>query len=187
MASSREVLAPRSFVRRLTAAWGPTVASAALSTALACGVAGAIVFSGHPAAAESAYESAYGFDRTWNAALRMIRVDMGCKVLEKDDRSGYLMFEYHSAEGGKKVSSGSMEFIRPREQDGAVRIVVQLPQMPRYHEQVLIDTLVRKMRAEYGDPPQARPKPPVEPAPAAPPAPKDARDGGVAVEAGDTF
>jgi hypothetical protein len=171
-------------VTRLMRAWGPTAASAALSTMLACGAASAIVLTGHPAAAETAYESAYGFDRTWNAALRMVRVDMGCKVTEKDDQSGYLMFEYHSAEGGgKKVTSGSMEFIRPRDQDGAVRIVVQLPAMPRYHEQVMIDTLARKMRAEYGDPPQAKPKPPpVEPAPAAPPAP---RDGGVAVDAGD--
>jgi hypothetical protein len=181
----RSSRAPRSIVQRVLTGWAPTVASAALSGVLACGVASAIVLTGHPAAAETAFESAYGFDRTWNAALRMVRIDMGCKITEKDDQSGYLMFEYRSAEGdGKKVSSGSMEFIRPRDQDGAVRIVVQLPKMPRYHEQVMIDTLVRKMRAEYGEPPQARPKPPpVEPAPAQP-APKD---GGAPVEAGESF
>jgi hypothetical protein len=162
----------------LKRAWGPTVASAALSTALACGVAGAIVLTGHPAEAETTYESTYGFDRTWNAALRMVRVDMGCKITEKDDQSGYLMFEYRSAEGGgsKKTSSGSMEFVKPKEPDAPVRLVIQLPQMPRYHEQVMLDTLVKKMRAEYGDAPQPRPKPPAPPA--APVAPAPATDGG---------
>ena len=167
--------------RGLLASWGPTVASAALSAVLACGAASAIVFTGHPAEAETSYDSAYGFDRTWNAALRMVRVDMGCKITEKDDQGGYLMFEYHSADGGKKVSSGSMEFIRSHEPDAPVRIVIQLPQMPRYHEQVMLDTLVRKMRAEYGDAPQATPKP-QPPEPKAPPP-----DGGKAPDASEAF
>jgi hypothetical protein len=102
---------------------------------------------------------------------------MGCKVTEKDDHTGYLMFEYHPADGGKKVTNGTMEFIRSHDQDGSVRIVIQLPQMPRYHEQVLLDSLVRKMRAEYGDPPQAKPKDP-----AAPPAPPPS-DAGVSPDA----
>ena len=142
----------------------------ALSTALGCGVAAAIVFTGQPAEAETAYESAYGFDRTWNAALRLVRVDMGCKITEKDDQSGYLMFEYHSSESGKKVSSGSIEFIKPRDRDqeSGVRIVIQLPQMPRYHEQGMLDSLVKKMRSEYGDAPQPRPKPPNAPPPPSP-------------------
>ncbi len=166
MDASSDAQGGRSLFRVFPSAWRHTVASAAVSTALACGVAGAIVFTGQPAEAESSYESTYGFDRTWNAALRMIRVDMGCKITEKDDQSGYLMFEYHPSDS-KKVSSGSMEFIRSRDQDGSVRLVLQLPQMPRYHEQVMIDTLVRKMRAEYGDAPQ--PKPRQAPPPPAPP------------------
>ncbi len=150
------------------------LASVVLSTVLALGVAGAIVFTGQPAEAETSYDSTYGFDRTWNAAVRMVRVDMGLKVTEKDDQSGYLMFEYKSSESGKKVSNGSIEFVRSKEPDAPVRLVIQLPQMPRYHEQVMLDTLVRKMRAEYGDPPQAKPKPP-------PPAPTEGAlgDGGV--------
>jgi hypothetical protein len=51
-----------------------------------------------------------------------------------------------------------MEFIRAKD-TGAVRVVVQIPQMPGYHEQVLIDALQRKMRAEYGDPPKKPPLP----------------------------
>ena len=116
-----------------------------------------------PASAKSAYDSAYGFDRTWNAGLRLVRVDLGLKVTEKDDTNGYLLFDYRSPESGRKPVPGSMEFIKGK--DGSVRVVVQISQMPGYHEQVLVDHLQRKLRAEYGDPPK---KPPV------PAAPKDA-------------
>jgi hypothetical protein len=119
------------------------------------GVAAAVVLTGEPATAKTSYDSSYGFERTWNAAYRMVRVDMGLKVNEKDETTGYLLFDYKSAESAK-VTSGSMEFIRSREPDSPVRVVVQLPQMPRYHEQVLVDSLVRKMRIEYGDPPPPR-------------------------------
>lgn len=116
-----------------------------------------------PASAKSAYDSAYGFDRTWNAGLRLVRVDLGLKVTEKDDTNGYLLFDYKSPESGQKPVPGSMEFIKGK--DGAVRVVVQIAQMPGYHEQVLVDNLQRKLRTEYGDPPKKAP-------PAA--APKDA-------------
>ena len=116
-----------------------------------------------PADAKSAYDSAYGFDRTWNAGLRLVRVDLGLKVTEKDDTNGYLLFDYKSPESGMKAVPGSMEFIRGK--DGTVRVVVQITQMPGYHEQVLVDHLQRKLRTEYGDPPS---KPPM------PSAPKDA-------------
>jgi len=180
MDASSHVQGKRSLSRWLAGPLRHTVASAALSTALACAVAGAIVFTGQPAEAEASYESTYGFDRTWNAALRLVRVDMGCKVLEKDDQSGYMMFEYHPADRGKKVSNGSMEFIRSHDQEGTVRIVLQLPQMPRYHEQVMLDSLVRKMRTEYGDAPQPKPK-------QAPPPSTPVTDGGVAADSGGGF
>ena len=129
------------------------------------------------AQAKSAYESSYGFDRTWNAGLRLVRVDMSMKVTEKDETNGYLLFDYKSPESGKPVP-GSMEFIRSKE-NGAVRVVVQIPQMPGYHEQVLVDSLARKLRNEYGDPPK-------RPSPSPPPKDKDkdAKDAGAA-EQGD--
>jgi hypothetical protein len=175
MTSSSDVQGRRWRVGAALAKWGPAVASAVLSSALACGVASAIVLTGQPAQAETVYDSAYGFERTWNSALRMVRVDMGCKVTEKDDQTGYLMFEYHSGDSAKKGSPGTMQFIRPHEKDASVRLVIQLAQMPRYHEQVLLDTLVRKMHAEYGDPPQ----------PTAPPPPAPVADAGARQEAGN--
>src|SRR6476469_2379844 len=101
-----------------------------------------------PADAKSNYDSAYGFDRTWNAGLRLVRVDLGLKVSEKDDAVGYLLFDYKSPESGSKPVPGSMEFIRSKD-DNTVRVVVQIAQMPGYHEQVLVDQLARKLRNEY--------------------------------------
>ena len=141
----------------------PSLPPRVLATTLGAGIVAAVVLSGSMATAKSSYDSRYGFDRTWNAALRLVRVDLGYKVIEKDDTNGYLLFEYRSPES-TKTSSGSIEFIRTRDD---VKVVVQLPQMPRYHEQVLLDGLVRKMRDDYGDPP-----PPRKDAP--PPPPSDA-------------
>ena len=130
-------------------------------TVCALAVAGAIVGLTPDARAKSAYDSSYGFDKTWNAGLRLVRVDLNLKVTEKDDQNGYLLFDYRSSESGNKTIPGSMEFIRSRD-DGHVRVVVQIPQMPGYHEQVLVDSLARKLRNEYGDPPK-KPVVPVGP------------------------
>ncbi len=135
----------------------PRLFAPVIASLLGLAVAAAIVLTGDPATAKTSYDSAYGFERTWNAAIRMVRVDMGFKVTEKDDTTGYLLFDYKSAEGGSKTTSGSLEFIRSKEPDAPVRVVVQLPQMPRYHEQMMVDTLTKKMRAEYGEPPPRRP------------------------------
>jgi len=111
--------------------------------------------------AKATYESPYGYERTWNAALRLVRVDNGWKVTEKDEASGYILFEYRSPENAK-ATPGSFELVRGRDADAPVSVVVQLTQMPRYHEQLLVDALASKMRREYGEPPARR-------APALPP------------------
>ncbi len=132
----------------------------AAGTLAASLVAGSVAMTGHSMAdAKAGYESAYGFERTWNASTRLLRVDLGFRVLEKDETTGYMLFEYTSGESGKKVSSGSLEFVGGREPGSIVHVVVQLPEMPRYHEQNLVDQLVKKLKAEYGDPPKRLPKP----------------------------
>ena len=144
--------------------------AAVVGTITALGVTAVISLSAPRADARSAYESPYGYDRTWNAALRLVRVDNGWKVTEKDDASGYLLFEYRSPESGK-ATPGSLELVRGSGQGSTstVSVLVQLPQMPHYHEQVVLDALASKMRREYGDPP-AR-KHPADP-------PEDAGDAG---------
>jgi hypothetical protein len=115
-------------------------------------VAAALAFTALAAQAKSTYDSPYGYDRTWNAALRLVRVDNGWKVTEKDDASGYILFEYRSPDSAK-ATPGSMEIVRRPDTDGPVTVLAQLPQMPHYHEQVLLDALASKMRREYGDAP----------------------------------
>src|SRR6202142_1013158 len=94
--------------------------------------AAAVAFIAIAAQAKSTYESPYGYDRTWNAAMRLVRVDNGWKVTEKDETNGYLLFEYSSAEGGK-TTAGSIELVRGHDPADAVRVLVHLPQMPHYH------------------------------------------------------
>ncbi len=147
----------------LAASWLTRALAPALGATLGCVVAMAVVLTSASADAQTSYESAYGYDRTWNAAVRLVRVDMGLKLVEKDDATGYLMFEYRAPGTGSKPTSGSMEFVRSREIDAPVRVVVQLPQMPRYHEQVMLDSLIRKMKAEYGEAPERPRTPPPAP------------------------
>src|ERR1700733_673865 len=133
--------------------WGSS--KVALLGALS-GVAVAAVLAAAPgASAKATYESPYGYARTWNAAMRLVRVDNGWKVTEKDETNGYLLFEYSSPEGGK-TTAGSFELVRGHDPEAPVSVLVHLPQMPHYHEQVILDALASKMRREYGDPPEHR-------------------------------
>src|ERR1700735_3218996 len=87
-------------------------------------VSAAIALTAPGASAKSAYESPYGYDRTWNAALRLVRVDNGWKVTEKDDANGYLLFDYRSS-SGDKVYPGTMELVRGRDPDAPVSVLIQ--------------------------------------------------------------
>ena len=120
------------------------------------------------AVASVAYDSPYTFEQTFGTALRLVRVDLGCKVTEKDADNGYLLFDYTSSESGKQVHHGSVEIVRGKSR---MHVTVQLPSLPRYHEQMIVDALARKLLAEHGDPPRNKPTPP--PAP-----PDDAGAGG---------
>ena len=112
--------------------------------------------------------SAYSKAQTYSGALRYVRVDLGYELVEKDPDAAYLIFKY-TAPGQSKSSAvtGTLEVV---EADGGVRLFVSLPRMPEYHERMLRDGLLKKLRDEYGTPPPAK-KPADKPAdkPAAPP------------------
>lgn len=107
-----------------------------------------------PAFAKTSRDSPYAFEQTWNSAVRLLRVDLGYKIDEKDERNGYLLFEYEDkgVKGG-----GSIEMFRG---DKAVRVICQLPKFPSYHEVVILDRLEKKLREEYGPPPEKLKPPP---------------------------
>lgn len=112
--------------------------------------------------AKSSYDSQYGYERTWNAALRLVVVDLSFKVNEKDAQSGYILFDYKSTESGAKATPGSFELIRGQTPSEPVHVIAQLPAMPSYHEQVLLDELARKLKDEYGEPIVIKKQAPVE-------------------------
>jgi hypothetical protein len=102
------------------------------------------------ASASVAYSSPYPFDQTYATTLRMLHVDMGFKILEKDKDLGYILFEYTSPESGNKVVSGSIELVETK---SGTNVAVQVPAMPQYHEQMIVDSLSKKLSKEYGSPP----------------------------------
>ena len=92
-------------------------------------VVAAITMTALGADAKSSYESPYGFEPTWNAALRLVRVDNGWNVTEKDEAGGYLLFAHKSADRAK-ATPGSLELVRGQSADAPIRVVVQIPEMP---------------------------------------------------------
>lgn len=115
-----------------------------------------VALSSGEASANVAYESPYTFEQTFGSALRLVRVDLGCKVTEKDGDNGYLLFEYTSSESGKRVHRGSIEVVRHKR---GTHVAVQLPSLPSYHEQMIVDALARKLIAEHGEAPRVKPEP----------------------------
>ncbi len=122
-----------------------------------------VVLRAGDAGASVAYDTPYSFEQTYGTAMRLIRVDLGCIITEKDPANGYLLFEYTSPESGSRVHRGSLEIVRGRD---STHIAVQLPTLPQYHEQMIIDALNKKLTAEHGSPPP-KPKPAPAPGPVA--------------------
>lgn len=104
--------------------------------------------------AKSGMESGYTWEQTWNTTLRLLRVDLGYKVLEKDEAAGYVLFEY--ADKGA-TSSASIELLKGA---ATIRVVCQIPKFPSYHESVVLDRLSRKLKNEFGAPPDKPKSPP---------------------------
>jgi hypothetical protein len=102
-------------------------------------------------------DSDYTKAQTYSAALRYLRVDLGYEVVEKDPDAAYLIFRYTHTGQNKRPTNGTIEVVETR---GRVKLLVQIPEMPEYHERVLRDGLLKKLRLEYGEPPA---KPPVTP------------------------
>ncbi|MBK7586538.1 MAG: hypothetical protein IPI67_40910 [Myxococcales bacterium] len=143
---------------------------------LAAGVllVGSAVFSSRGASARVEGDSDYSKAQTYNAALRYVRVDLGYEIVEKDPDVGYLLFRYEPPGRKNNPTNGSIEVIESKER---VKIVIQLPQMPTYHEATLRDGLLKKLRTEYGEPPRKK-KPEDKPA-------QPGADGGVEGGAGN--
>jgi hypothetical protein len=119
-----------------------------------------------PVAARVDGSSGYSKAQTYSGALRYVRVDLGYEVVEKDPDAAYLIFKY-TAPGQTKAAAvtGTLEIV---EANAGVRLFVSLPRMPEYHERMLRDGLLKKLREEYGAPPPPPKKPADKPVPPEP-------------------
>jgi hypothetical protein len=126
---------------------------------LACALfAASFVLAPSVAEARQSIDLPYPIEQSWNAAVRLVRVDMGFAITERDRESGFLLFTYRDT---TRSSAASIELI-PADVGGVVgvRVVVQIPAMPTYMERHLLTRLDRKLHDDYGEP---RRPPPREP------------------------
>ena len=105
----------------------------------------------------------YPYSLVWTTAVRMIRVDYESPITEKDKDEGYFLFSFlHQG----KEHPGSFEVIE--DADNGARVVVQIPAMPSYVEQMLLDKLERKLSQDHGAPREIKKPAPEPKKPAAP-------------------
>jgi hypothetical protein len=102
----------------------------------------------------------HSYEQVWGAAIRLIRVDQGYPIKDRDEGVGYFLFDYKD---DSRMYPGSVELVRIEDQGGGpIRVVIQIPAMPSYIERMLLDKLEKKLAHEYGEPPPP-PKKPEEP------------------------
>ena len=123
-----------------------------------------------PALARSTAVLSYPLGDVWSTAVRFVRVDRGYTVREKDEESGYILFDMVE---GSRTYKASLELIRATDDQGrdSTRAAFSIPDLPRHFETMLLDKLSAKVREERGSP--APPPPPRKPD-SEKPAPPDA-------------
>ena len=110
------------------------------------------------ASARRSDSHAYRYEQVWSAALRLLRVDYGFAIRDRDEDVGFVLFDYV---GTGRAVPGSLEVVRTRQNDqDVVRVTLNIPAMPAYVERMILDKLQRKLREEFGEP--LTPPPPRE-------------------------
>ena len=118
-----------------------------------------------PAFAKASKDVPYSVAETLSTAVRFVRIDRGCKVIDKDADAAFLTWE---CKDGEKVLRGALEIFRVGEKPAGreeVRLQVSLGDEPHYVELRFLELLERKLRDERGAPPaiaapQKKPPPP---------------------------
>lgn len=130
--------------------WAPRLALVAIA-----GLCGTLALP-QPARAASKRVVHYTFEQVWPAALRFLRLDEGCEIVERDMEAGYVIFDLEQKD---KKFRGALEIIRIDDQDGkpTVRLIMRIDNQPNYTEAGLLRRFESKLRNELGEP---RPRPP---------------------------
>jgi hypothetical protein len=116
------------------------------------------------AAAKSQSELPWPIEQVFSTAVRFVRVDRNCKVVDRDEPSGYLVFECPNEDKPGVTRRGALELVRLEEHGRpVVRAQVTLSDEPRWVEARFLELLERKLRDERGTPPPPRPAAPPRP------------------------
>ena len=128
-------------------------------------VTAALLGGSHTAHAKEKTDLGWSFAEVIGTSLRFVRVDRGCKIVDKDEVAAFMIFEC-PGDPGKDPKRGALEFYRTEKSDG-VRVQVSLADEPGYVEKRFLVLLERKLRDERGNPvmPTKNPPPPQPPAP----------------------
>jgi hypothetical protein len=126
-------------------------------------ILGLVLGPGAHASARASSEYTYRYDQLLQTTIRLLRVELGCAITDRDDAMGFVMFDYPGTAGHSH--NGSVELVRTTDDHGTehVRVTVQIPSMPTYVEQHVLTRLARKLREDYGLPPRPRATRPTEP------------------------
>jgi hypothetical protein len=146
-------------------------ATGALATALALVT---VLAPARRAQARAQSELQYGLGEAFSTAVRFVRIDKGCKVVDKDAEAAFVAFE--CADGEARVKKGSLELIKTG--SGGVRAQLSLGDETHGMELRWLELYERKLRDERGAP-LPPPPAPVKGKDAAPAPGKESRDGGV--------
>ena len=105
------------------------------------------------ASAKAQMDSVYSYRQTFGSALRMVKVDLGFQVTEVNADWGYVLFEYVTADSGARKNRAAIQLVES-ETNGTVQVAIQMPQMPSFHEEFILDKLRQKLQEEHGAPPE---------------------------------
>ena len=103
--------------------------------------------------AKASHRSPYTYQQTFGSALRLLKVDLGHEVTEVNAEWGYILFVYIDSESGKRKNRGAITLVKDDE-DKSVTVSVEIPEMPSYHEELVLQKLKRKLVTEHGEPPK---------------------------------
>jgi hypothetical protein len=124
----------------------------------------------------------YPMEHVWPTALRLLRVDRGYTVVDRDAEAGYILFDFPvggpvgaatgaASDGEARVGRGSLELLATTDASGraSVKLIVATDAGPSHLPHALGEALAAKLRAERGPPasppPRTQPPPPKAPDP----------------------
>ncbi|MBW2735669.1 MAG: hypothetical protein JRH20_25065 [Deltaproteobacteria bacterium] len=107
----------------------------------------------------------YSYQAVWSTMIRLIRVDRGYPISDKDKDNGYVLFVFPGS-GSVKKCPAALELFQTKDPTGRdmIRVKLRIAHQPSYIELHFLDALERKLRQERGTPhPPKEPKPTPEP------------------------